>query len=704
MKFQGREGLQWWIGVVEDRKDPKFLNRVRVRIYGVHTDDKQLIATPDLPWSQVMMPTTSPSLSGLGTTTHGLVEGSTVVGFYRDALDMQDPVVMGSFIGEPNQYYKQVGETRFHRTPTAGFNDPRLAVETDYEGTPDGKNPDHIKNRDYGLTLALDKSPRGQGGTTAVNYPKTSYAYTSDVNLLARADNLQLSALYPNIAEASGEPARSNYVKPTYPFNHVHETESGHVIELDDTPEYERLHAYHRSGTRVEVDNTGTYIEKIVRDKYTLILGSDTVKIQGVVDIEVGDSITANAIAAAGGSEALAKAAAAGIVDEDGIISASTKQKLLDVGVTEEQITELEAETITKTVQVSAEEAAEGTGEGTGATKTEQVNAIQDAITSTAEKAAEVLTDVETAKENLGIKTVIDTVESVDAETNAGVDSVVKEVSESVGGLTEETEHVIDEFLRGYDDATTTVNEALTDFENTLNNKKDELKDKALEELGVTAVKEKLEEKLTEQIVKIEVLQAEITEKVTEKVTEVATKVLGEELGAKVGEIMTEQMANAVTSVAFSALGGLLGSNLVNISVGGSAKIKTMGSTTLYSYGSTNVTSLMSTKITTLTGDTSLTTLLGTTTVSAPVGMVTVSSPAVNLTAATITSTGIWNHTGAMNITGATNITGVLSGITGLFSSGVIAPIISTGATNLATHTHPIASGSSAGSTLPGVG
>ena len=118
----------------------------------------------------------------------------------------------------------------------------------------------------------------------------------------------------------------------------------------------------------------------------------------------------------------------------------------------------------------------------------------------------------------------------------------------------------------------------------------------------------------------------------------------------------------------------------------------------MYSYGSTNVTSLMSTNITTLTGNTSLTTLLGTTTVSAPAGMVNVASPAVNLSGATITSSGVWNHVGAMNITG------VLSGLTGLFSSGVISPIISTGATNLATHTHPIVSGSSAGSTGPGVG
>ena len=51
MMYQGREGFTWFTGVVEDRNDPLFLNRVRVRIHGAHSHDKQLIATPDLPWS-----------------------------------------------------------------------------------------------------------------------------------------------------------------------------------------------------------------------------------------------------------------------------------------------------------------------------------------------------------------------------------------------------------------------------------------------------------------------------------------------------------------------------------------------------------------------------------------------------------------------------------------------------------------------------
>ena len=183
MKFQGKKGLIWFTGVVEDRNDPLFLNRVRVRIYGVHTHDKQLIATPDLPWSTVLMPTTSPSLSGLGTTTHGLVEGSTVMGFWRDDYEMQDPVIIGSFIGIPQSFYR-IDETiddqgtrnftQIERTTEEGFNDPRLEDVESYEGTPDGPNPEHI-NRNYGLTLDLKNSPKSGGSNAAVSYPREDY-------------------------------------------------------------------------------------------------------------------------------------------------------------------------------------------------------------------------------------------------------------------------------------------------------------------------------------------------------------------------------------------------------------------------------------------------------------------------------------------------------------------------------------------------
>ena len=303
--YQGRDGFEWWTGIIEDRNDPLFLNRVRVRIFGAHSYDKQKIATADLPWCEVMMPVTSPSLSGLGTTTHGLIEGSFVIGFYRDKGSQQDPIVMGSVIGNP-QKFSRVDETiddkgtrnytKVDRKTTDGFNDPRLDSESSYTGTPDGPNPEHI-NRSYGLTLGLDKSPRRDGESKGESYPKETYIGTSSVNLLARAtdheseNNAPVKDAYPIIelstGEGDGKRDDSTYLKPKYPFNHTHETESGHVIELDDTPDYERIHLYHRKGTRVEIDKDGNYVEKVVKDKYSVVLGNETITVLNLKVIKV---------------------------------------------------------------------------------------------------------------------------------------------------------------------------------------------------------------------------------------------------------------------------------------------------------------------------------------------------------------------------------------------------------------------------------
>ena len=84
--------FNWFTGTVKDIKDPKKLNRVKVRAYGYHSAD---IATDKLPWATVMMPTTSASYKGVGGNHH-LEVGSWVVGFFRDGISAQDPIVMGS--------------------------------------------------------------------------------------------------------------------------------------------------------------------------------------------------------------------------------------------------------------------------------------------------------------------------------------------------------------------------------------------------------------------------------------------------------------------------------------------------------------------------------------------------------------------------------------------------------------------------------
>jgi len=306
IKFGGLNEMSFFTGVVEDRFDPMFLGRVRVRIYGLHSDDKQDIATPDLPWSDVLMPNTGSSLSGLGVSPHGLVEGTTVMGFFRDGNDMQDPVVIGTLFGTPGKYYKldDRGEGVL-RAPDKGFNDPR---REDYEGTPDGKDPQHI-TRGFGLSIKLSDTParpknidQKLDGTGTIietqdptNYPKEEYYDQSDINPAGRGDYSQ----YPNSmiishdgtivkeSELYQKKNRDNIYKPVYPYNKVTETESGHVFEVDDSVGAERIHTYHRSGTREEIIADGTKITKIVNDHVEIILKDHKVLIAGSADIEL---------------------------------------------------------------------------------------------------------------------------------------------------------------------------------------------------------------------------------------------------------------------------------------------------------------------------------------------------------------------------------------------------------------------------------
>ena len=70
-----------------------------------------------------------------------------------------------------------------------------------------------------------------------------------------------------------------------YPFNHVHESESGHIHEVDDTPEGERLFTQHTAGTYEEIIADGTKTVKVVGDNYELIAGGSNVYVRGNINL-----------------------------------------------------------------------------------------------------------------------------------------------------------------------------------------------------------------------------------------------------------------------------------------------------------------------------------------------------------------------------------------------------------------------------------
>lgn len=219
-----------YYGVVEDINDPEKSGRVRVRIFGVHNKSKVNIPTEDLPWSLVMGPATSPGISGVGHSSH-LLRGSWVVGNFVDN-ECQDFLVFGSIPTKSPKKFSDLGE---------GFCDAT------------GQYPRQLDEEDNNLRARGRPDPNDYE-VQGVYQPRSAYA-------------------------------------PQYPYNHVYESESGHLKEYDDTPGSTRIRERHNSGTYYEVQPGGSKIERVVADNYELILGDDTIEVKGNVNIIVSEDV-----------------------------------------------------------------------------------------------------------------------------------------------------------------------------------------------------------------------------------------------------------------------------------------------------------------------------------------------------------------------------------------------------------------------------
>jgi hypothetical protein len=104
----GHDDFVWWIGVVEDRFDPLNLGRCRVRIFGSHTENLQLVPTSSLPWATPLYPVND------SRTISTPMEGDYVFGFFMDGLSSQAPAMLGVFPGIPQEDVNAVTGKGFH--------------------------------------------------------------------------------------------------------------------------------------------------------------------------------------------------------------------------------------------------------------------------------------------------------------------------------------------------------------------------------------------------------------------------------------------------------------------------------------------------------------------------------------------------------------------------------------------------------------
>lgn len=467
--------MELYTGVVENRQDPLKLGRCQVRVMGLHTHDKTLIATSDLPWAYPMQPLTSAAVSGIGSTPLGPVEGTWVVVMFRDS-DKQIPIIMGTIGGiphetttfidkEPDSIVIKQDSTTANESVVDGSGNPvstqsgtlqtenivpvyndlrpastfdtissdglqfikdktplKLSSQKDSDGVwkigygatqvgglpvtegmtitedmatqalteyinneiiPAVKNNvrvlitqsmfdslvsleqgngvgtlanssllKHLNTQNYlqaaaefrnmssvDTQAATDRRmqekdfflkegiPSASGdvkklvnenpiGTSAVQssgnigfsdpsgkYPL--YQNEPDTNRLARHEEITKTIVYKKetsrdlgvkMANTSATWDQSPVpYNAAYPHNHVHQTESGHVVEFDDTPNCERIHTYHKSGSFTEIDSNGTRVTRIVGDNFEIferdgfihVMGSKSVTIDGASRVKV---------------------------------------------------------------------------------------------------------------------------------------------------------------------------------------------------------------------------------------------------------------------------------------------------------------------------------------------------------------------------------------------------------------------------------
>lgn len=95
------DGVKYFFGVVEDRQDPLMQGRVRVRVYGEHPYQKTQgaisgVSTDELLWMDVLQPTNAASISGVGHSNTGMVEGTSVYGHWLDNYKMAG-IILGTY-------------------------------------------------------------------------------------------------------------------------------------------------------------------------------------------------------------------------------------------------------------------------------------------------------------------------------------------------------------------------------------------------------------------------------------------------------------------------------------------------------------------------------------------------------------------------------------------------------------------------------
>ncbi len=223
-------------GVIENNDDSKHPDgvkrgRCQIRIFGLHTPNKQSqetqgIPTEHLTWAEPVYPITEGSVTGLGVWSVP-VQGSHVYVFFESGN-----------INQPRYFASVAGVPKNKADAQTGFNDPA------------GKYP---------LEALLGEADFNR---LARDITKDTYVDKRKQNLIKIGDITEPDPYY-------GETSKK------YPNNIVFATHGGHIFEIDNTDNGRRFNYYHPSNSYLEFSEKGHVVFRNQGDRYNLVIGDE---------------------------------------------------------------------------------------------------------------------------------------------------------------------------------------------------------------------------------------------------------------------------------------------------------------------------------------------------------------------------------------------------------------------------------------------
>jgi len=207
--FVGKDGFRWWVGQIapanvqgeqlaptKNEEVENWGNRLKVRIMGYHPFSKADLPDEDLPWANIMIPSTSGTGASNFSKSVMLRPGDVVIGFFLDGETAQQPVIMGAF-SRTSEVLQDLPSDSIGFLPFTGYTDKIAPPSGTLKANESGEN-----------TAEAQESPVTRKVTAGEDKISASSTFgVTEVAADACADNFvgKVSASLDNLLSGVGE-------------------------------------------------------------------------------------------------------------------------------------------------------------------------------------------------------------------------------------------------------------------------------------------------------------------------------------------------------------------------------------------------------------------------------------------------------------------------------------------------------------------